>query len=578
MGLPARVLDRQDDRAHPPWLLALLALDAFVYRWARLAWDRAAATPGAWYDAALAERIVTLWPKYFRHTEGRWAGKPFLLAPWQAAIVRLLVGWKTADGFRVFRRLLLWVGRKNGKSEFLAALAILFWVFDREMGGQGYCFARNEKQAKIVFDKMKTMVGLAPALHTRIQRYKKSMYQPEQIARFEMLTGNAEGKHGMSASVVVGDEAHEWLDDSLLVTLHQSTAARDQPVELIGSTAGFKNRTYGWTLWRESEAILEGRLSQPSTLVVIFAVDQDADWTDESLWWRANPNIGISPKLEYLRAECEKAKENPRLENDFRRYHLNQWTEQAVRWIPMSRWDACTASKLPWHKFAAHLKGRTCFAGLDLSSVRDVTALVYVFPPSNDDADPFKSLWYVLPKFFVPAETLDERVRADRVPYDEWKREIDGVAALIPTDGNVVDQDVVKATLLADRDQFDIRMVGYDQWNSTKLATELTNEGATLIKVPQSVVGLGEATKFFEGLVWDAGLDHGGHPVLRWMAGNVSVWSDGNGNIKPDKKRSSEKIDGISGAITAFAPAIKDARVPDVGELMKRGGAAAVIG
>jgi phage terminase large subunit-like protein len=306
----------------PPWLAAVAGEPA--YSWALRCWDACAAIEGNWFDHDLADAIVELWPRYFRHTEGRWAGKPFALAVWQAIIVRLLVGWKNADGFRFLRRLVLWVGKKNGKSEFIAALSLLFWIFDREMGGQAYAIARNEKQAKIVFEKAKTMLRVSPLLLKKVQIHKKEIFQPEQWARFELLSGNAEGKHGISTSVLAGDEMHEWLDDTLYTTLHQAEAARDQPIELLGSTAGFRNRGYGWTLWEECRAILDGRLHQPSTLVVIFAVPADVDWTDEKFWPLANPNLGISPKLEYLREECAKAKENARRENDFRRYHLNQ--------------------------------------------------------------------------------------------------------------------------------------------------------------------------------------------------------------------------------------------------------------
>jgi hypothetical protein len=236
-------------------------------------WDKSAAVPGAWFDAALADRIVELWPKYFRHTEGRWYNKPFVLSRWQEAIVRLLVGWKTEDGFRLYRRLLLWVGKKSGKSEFLAALALLFWAFDKEYGGQGFCFARNENQANIVFKKMKTMIGMSNELAADVQVFKKSLYCAALgQSLFKLLAGTTEGQHGISASVVVGDEMHEWRDDGLATTLHQSTSARSQPIELFGSTAGIKGKGYGWDLWEETQSLIEGRLADPTTLAVIFAV------------------------------------------------------------------------------------------------------------------------------------------------------------------------------------------------------------------------------------------------------------------------------------------------------------------
>ncbi len=529
----------------PGWLEAV-AQDA-RFDWARRSWDVAAVVPGNWFDAVLADRVVELWPVYFRHTEGRWAGKPFILAKWQEIIVRLLVGWKTAEGFRHFRRMLLWVARKNGKSEFMAALALLFWICDGEQGGQAYCFARNEKQAKVVFDKAKTMVRKSADLVAAVTLKKREMWHAELGAKFELLSGTAEGKHGLSASVIVGDEAHEILTDAMYVTLHQSTPARDQPIELIGSTAGHKNRGWGWALWEECRAILDGRLNQPDTLVVIFSVAEGADWTDEAIWPLANPNLGISPKIEYLRAECAKAKENPRLENDFRRYHLNQWTEQNVRWIPLAKWDACSVGGDSWKRFHNRLKGRACFGGLDLSSTRDVTALVWLFPPIEDDPQ-----WIIVPRFFVPKDTIEERSRADRVGYDDWLR----IGALEATEGNVVDQDAIFNAILEDGKLFKVEKLGYDPWNATQLALRLQDENVPVVAMRQGVHTLGEPSKEFERLIYSGQIDHGGHPVLRWMVGNVAIRMDSNGNFKPDKQKSSEKIDGVIGCIEALGLAI----------------------
>jgi phage terminase large subunit-like protein len=533
--------------AVPAWVEAAAADPALA--WVGREWARMSAVPGAWYDDDVVAAVLDVWPKLFRHTEGRWAGRPFHLVPWQEAIVALLVGWKGRDGFRVYRRLLLWVGRKNGKTEFVAALSLLFFVGDGEMGGQGYAFASTEKQAKVVFDKAKVMIGLSEGLKKSVQVFKKSLFAPALWAKYEVLSGRAEGKHGMSASVIAGDEMHEWPDEGLYTTLHQSIAARDQPIELLASTAGTRGRGYGWELWEESLAIADGGLPDPSTLVVIFAAPQDADFTDESVWHLANPNLGISPKLEYLRSEAERAKDNPRRENIFRRYHLNQWTEQVVRWLPLAKWDACTADASSWRRLHNRLVGRACWGGLDLSSTRDVTAWVLVFPPIEDDPD-----WIILPRFFAPADTIEERTRRDRIPYDKWSK----TEALIRTDGNVVDQDAVKRQILEDSAIYQIQGIGYDPWNATKLALELQSEGSPMVQVRQGIPTLGEPCKFFETLVFAGKIEHGGHPVLRWMAGNVSVKIDSNGNFKPDKSKSSEKIDGIAGTLNALVLAIND--------------------
>jgi phage terminase large subunit-like protein len=517
------------------------------YAWALRAWDVAAAIDGNWFDAELADRVVKLWPTLFFNTEGRWAGKPFILAPWQEIIVRLLVGWRNAEGFRHFRCLVLWVARKNGKSEFMAALALLFFVGDGERGGQAFNFARNEKQAAVIFKKAKAMISMSPALREAMKATKRTIYHPELNALWELLAGNAEGKHGLSASVIVGDEAHECVDDTMYTTLHQSTAARDQPIELLGSTAGHRNRGWGWSLWEDCRAIMEGRLTQASTLVVIFAAAADAAIDDENAWADANPNLGISPKTEYLREECAKALENPRRENDFRRYHLNQWTDQVTRWISLSRWDTCTKDRDGWRTVRARMKGRSCFAALDLSSTRDVTALVYLFRPETDDEP-----WNVIFRFFVPEESAHERSRADRVEYDLWL----AAGAMEATPGDVVDQEYIKAAILEDAKFFQIESVGFDPWNATKLSVELQDEGVPLIAMRQGIPTLGAPSKEFERLVYAGAIDHGGHPVMRWMVGNVAVRTDSNGNFKPDKEKSSEKVDGVVATVMALGLAI----------------------
>jgi phage terminase large subunit-like protein len=520
---------------------------ADAYSWATRAWDVAEAIPGNWFDVALAEKVIQVWPTWFFHTEGRWAGKPFVLTLWQEIIVRLLVGWRNAEGFRHFRRMILWVARKNGKSEFMAALALLFFVGDGEKGGQAFNFARNEKQANVIFKKAKAMIGMSPALREALKATKRTIYHPELNALWELLAGNADGKHGLSASVIVGDEAHECADDSMYTTLHQSTAARDQPIELIGSTAGHRNRGWGWALWEECRSILEGRLLQAETLVVVFAAPADAAIDDEKAWAAANPNLGISPKLEYLRAECAKAKENPRLENNFRRYHLNQWTDQVTRWIPLAKWDACVVDRESWKTLRARLHGRSCYGALDLSSVRDVTALIWLFPPIEVDEK-----WTVVFRFFVPEDTAAERSKADRVEYDRWIQ----LGAMEATPGDVVDQEFVKKAILEDGAFFQVEKFGFDPWNATKLSLELQDEGVPMLAMRQGIQTLGEPSKELERLVFAGVIDHGGHPVMRWMIGNVAIRMDSNGNFKPDKAKSSEKIDGVVGTVMALGLAI----------------------
>jgi len=530
-----------DEIELPDWV-AKAAADgiAFVER----EWRKSAAIEGAWFDANLADAMVDMWPKWFRHTEGRWGGRPFHLTSWQAAIVRLLFGWKLSDGFRLYRRLILWIARKNGKSEFLASLTLAFFLVDGEFGGQAYTFASSEDQARIVFDKAKTMVSLSTALSAEISTQADSLYAPELRAKLVPLSGKPTGKHGLSASVISGDEIHEWRDGELLNTLHQSTSARDQPIELLASTAGLKGRGHGEVIFEECRKIEAGHLDAPDTLVVIFAADADDEWTDEKNWRKASPNLGVSPTLRFLQDECRKAKDSPRLEADFRRYYLNQWVGTAERWIPMARWDAGAPHKERWSRVEREMRGRRCFGGLDLSSTSDLTASIWIFPPIGDE-----KRYTVLPRLWVPADTIELRSRRDRVSYVEWEAS----GAIRKTEGNSVDYAEIRRQVIEDAGMFDVQMLAVDRlFQGHETGVLLAENGIPVEFFGQGFLSMSQPSKDFERLVLAEQIDAGGHPAMRWQVDHVGYRQDDAGNIKPSKTRSSEKIDGVVALIMAI--------------------------
>lgn len=523
-----------------------------------------------WFDEAAAAAAVGFFPKYLRHTEGEWAGRPFLLADWQERdIVRQAFGWKRRDGTRRYRRVIVWIPRKNGKTELAAGVSILALIGDGEMGGQVFSIATDKNQASIVFDKATTMVGMSDELKRDLECFKPSIYCPALNASFKPLSGRPKGKHGLSASGLVGDEVHEWDSDELYTFVHQSTAARRQPLEFLISTAG-KKSGYGWELWEECQKILSGESTDEETLVVVYAADAEDDWKDEATWRKANPNLGVSPKLDYIRAECEKAKTSPRLENKFKNYHLNIWTEQAVRWLPLDAWDQCgLADKAEplvrdaqrrivndrWRDFEAELRTRSCFAGLDLSSTRDLTAWVLVFPPKAPSGR-----WIWLPRIFMPAENIELRVRRDKAPYDLWLRE----GALIRTEGNVTDYQAIKRQIYADAERFRVEGIAIDRWNATQLATELQEEGLPVTLFGQGFASMSAPSKELERQVLGGELDHGGHPALRWCAGNVAVEEDAAENLKPTKAKSTERIDPIVAGLMGLGLAMSGETPPNI--------------
>lgn len=520
----------------------------------------AGAPEGCYYDAASAEAAVSFFPTYLRLTKGEWAGRPFVLEDWQAdRIVRPLFGWKRPDGTRLYRRCYVWVPRKNGKTELAAGIALIGLLGDGEMGAEVYSIGAHEDQATIVFDKAAAMVNWSEPLSKALECFKTSIYCPELMASFKPLSGAPTGKHGLNMSCLIGDEIHEWRDGRLYTYVHQSSSARRQPLEFLISTAGAREG-YGWETWDYCLKLQDGTIEDPETLVVIYGAEPDDDWSDRETWRRANPNFGVSVKESYLAAECQKAREVPRLENDFKRYHLNIWTEQAVRWLPMEQWDACgledPATEKPtaaarnnerWRRLEEAVAGRRAFAGLDLSSTTDLSCLHWVFPPEDENGR-----WILVPRFFVPEERIEERSRRDRVDYEKWRRS----GALTATPGNVVDYGWIREQAFRDAETWGCDALAIDRWNATQISTELQEEGLPVVMFGQGYASMSAPSKEMERLVVSRMIDHGGHPVLRWCAGNVAIETDPAGNIKPAKNKSTERIDGMVAGIMGIGVAL----------------------
>lgn len=517
-----------------------------------------------WFDENAADSAVAFFKNHLCFTKGEWAGRPFVLENWQSVrIVRPVFGWKRADGTRRYRRCYVWVPRKNGKTELAAGIALLLLIGDAEEGGEVYAIASHEGQARLVFNQATTMVNKSGTLIDDLLPLKTSIYCPELNAAFKPLSGKAEGKHGFSASGLIGDEIHEWASGDLYQFVHDSEDARRQPLEFLISTAG-KKGTYGEEVWDESLKILDGTIDDPETLVVIYAADPEDDWTDEETWKKANPNLGISKKLDAMRANALRARQLPRLENHFKNYHLNLWTDQAVRWLPIDAidddgkpfgWDHCKGS-VEWKELESLVQHKTCFGGLDLSSTTDLSALVWWFPVQDGLDVPV-----VLARFFKPQALLKLHSKRDKLPYERWVKE----GAIKATPGNVTDYNFIKKQIYEDGERFRIAHVGnhnrgagegglaIDRWNATATAVELEQEGIPVVLFGQGFASMGAPSKELERLVMCNGFHHGGHPVLAQHAKVVAVEGpDAADNIKPAKNKSTQRIDGIVSQVMAI--------------------------
>ncbi|QDU44315.1 Phage Terminase [Symmachiella dynata] len=508
-----------------------LEVDSRTSDWIRTSADERAVADGCWFDLHAAERVRTFFRKFLRHSKGQWAGQPFDLLEWQwQEVVAPLFGWKRPDGTRRFRRGYIEVPKKNGKSTLFSGLSLYLLVGDNEPGAEIYSAAVDRDQASIVYGEAAHMVDESPDLSRRLKvvRSTKRIVYHRTRSFYKALSADVPAKEGLNAHAVLIDELHAQRTRDLWDTLRYAGASRRQPLQLAITTAGYDRHSICWEQHDYALKVLDGTIEDTSFFPFVAAANDEADWTDPNVWRTANPSFGITINADQFAEDCTEAQESPAKENSFRRYRLNQWTEQDVRWLSMDKWDACGTP-------LENLRGRVCFGGLDLSSTTDVSALVLVFP--DEDEGRFD----VLPYFWVPEEGARKRERRDRVPYVQWIRD-DHMEA---TSGEVVDYDVIRRRINELNEQFEIREIAIDRWNATQLATQLEGDGFEMVAFGQGYASMSSPTKKLEEVVLSRKLAHAGHPVLRWMAGNVSIETDAADNWKPSKKKSVERIDGI---------------------------------
>lgn len=499
----------------------------------------------SYYDEEMANFAVTF-IEQLCHTKGTWAGKKFKLLDWQEQIIRDLFGTLKPNGYRQFNTAYIEIPKKNGKSELAAAVALLLCCGDGEQRAEIYGCAADRGQATIVFDVAADMVRMCPALNKRckiLTSQKRILFTPTN-SFYQVLSAEAYSKHGFNIHGVVFDELHTQPNRKLFDVMTKGSGdARMQPLYFLIATAGTDTNSICYETHQKAKDILEGRKIDPTFYPVIYGAGEDEDWTDPKVWLKSNPSLGETIGMDKVEAACESAKQNPGEENSFRQLRLNQWVKQAVRWMPMDKWDACA--------FPANeemLEGRVCYGGLDLSSTTDLTSFCLVFPP-EDEEEPY----YVLPYFWVPEDTLDLRVKRDHVPYDVWHRQ----GYLETTEGNVVHYGYIEKFIERLGERFNIRDIAFDRWGATQMSQDLENMGFTVVPMGQGFASMSPPTKELMKLTLEKKIAHGGHPVLRWNMDNIFIRTDPAGNIKADKAKSTEKIDGAIAMIMALDRAIR---------------------
>ncbi len=498
-----------------------------------------------YFDEEEANRAVAFIETMIRHCKGDLAGKLLKLEEWQKEdLIKPMFGWKNKEtGLRKYRQIYCEIPRKNGKSTLGAAIALYVLFADSERGAEVFSCAGDRNQASIIFNIAKSMVEMSPQLYQRAKLYRNSIINPTKGNTYKVLSSDAKLQHGHNAHAVLFDELHTQPNRELWDVMLTSTGARSQPIIMAITTAG-SSKTDGnicWEVHDYAAKVKDGIINDDSFLPVIYAADEEDDITLEATWIKANPNYGKSIRKDYFEKEAKKATEIVSYENSFKRLHLNIWTSSVTKWLSDKIW-LDNYQKLDINS----LKNADCWGGLDLASTKDLSSFVLLFP--------LEDTFVIMPFFFCPEATIYNRTMKDKLPYKEWERQ----GHLIVTPGDVQDYDFIRKKINDLALIYNIKSIAFDRWNSSQLVVNLVEDGAALSPFGQGYASMSAPTKELEKLVLKKKINHLNNPVLRWQMQNVSLRTDPSENIKIDKAKSTEKVDGVVALVMALGEFLTD--------------------
>jgi len=547
----------------PPWERWPDVTIATPAKWARRR-KRWESPCGAYYfDAERSTRPEDFFRQHLVHTKAPWDRQPFELLDWQKLLItRPLFGWiQKSDGMRRFRSVFVEVAKKNGKSALASGLAIYLLCADGEAGAEVYSAAGNEEQARIVFGEAANMVSgsrkLVAAAGLRV--HKRAIMQLSSRSTYKVLSKSPGTKHGFNVSGLCFDEFHTQPTRTLWDTLSKGTSARTQPVTFVITTAGSDRESICFEQYEHARAVIAGDRLDPRFLPIVFELRRDDDWTDEAAWYRANPSLGVTKRIEYMRDECRSAMQEPRKRNSFLNLELNVWTESRVVWIAPESFERLAREE----REPAFLSKFACVGGIDLSSKVDLTSMVLAF--REPDSGPGQEIAvedgvapvfvdyrvHLVEWYWIPAERMADRIKRDRVPYDLWVEQ----GWINTTPGAIIHYGAIFQHILATMSRWKPTEIAYDPWGATDLAQRLVDESVPMVECRQGYATLSAPSKLFEALVLSGRLTYSGSPVTRWCVANSEVTTDPAGNIKPVKPdaKGPRRIDGVTAAVTALS-------------------------
>ena len=490
--------------------------------------------------------------------KGEFSGEPLDLHPFQKFIIGSIVGWKRkSDGLRRFRVAYIELPRKNGKTTLAAGLALYMLMYDGEAGAECYAVATKEDQAKLVWKDAWQMFRRNPHLNRFLKKTSKAITFEKEASSFVPLGSDSDTQDGLNPHFAVFDELHKWKRKDLWSVIEEGMGARRQPVIMVITTAG--NNTHG--VCYEQRSHVERILTQKSYIDDTYfaycagldAEDLEVNWTKPKYWRKANPLLGAAKKEGFLRAKCNVAKKIASERDIFQQFQLNVWVKASRRWLDVLKWEKLTDKKWKPEQF----EGRECYLGVDLSSHKDLTAAVWIFPPEEEGE---KMFFY--PRFYMPEARIEERIHSDKVPFDQWQEE--GWLTALP--GETVNYDLVRQDINIHRKKFELNKLGIDPFNAAGVGAQMQEEdGIELFNVRQGFLTMNQPCKYFEVMILDKTCQHDGNPIMSWCIDNVVTSMDPAGNLKPDKKKSNDvqgaatkRIDGVSALLTGLTLWIDD--------------------
>ena len=502
--------------------------------------DAKALKEGCYFDLGAANHVCNFFEQYLVHSKGRWAGKPFILQQWQRRLLMRLFGWKRPDGFRRFQTAYIEIPKKNGKSAIASGVAIYLLAADGEPVAEIYSVAVDRIQAGIVFDEAKRAILASPKLRDKFTILKNTIVHRASQSKYEVLSGIAANADGKNIHGLLFDELHRQKTRDLFDTLRYGGAARQQPLLLSITTAGHDRTSICFEQHEYARRVNEGSVLDTSFFGFIAAADEKDDWTKPTTWKKANPSWGIVIDEGKFARECQEAQDSPLKENTFKRYRLNLWTEQETRWLSLDKWLACENKEFDWDA----LEGQSCFAGVDLGLSNDLSACVLLFPTPEG---------FAIKPYFWCCEDSGGRKRHPM--YADWAK--NGLITI--TEGNVTDFERIKQDIVEMSNTYNIDKLAIDPMNATHFGKQLYDEGIDVEFFRQNFGKMNEPTQTLERWILSKRVFHDGNACMTWQSGNVVIDTDNFNNVRMNKKKSPEKIDGFISLVMATGLAMQDA-------------------